>query len=53
MDSVAGRQTGDVVTAGNPNTRWFTNDMQPPIKTLSKIAEYLDVNVSELLGKSK
>lgn len=34
-------------------SRWCTNDMQPPIETLFKIAEYLDVDVRELLVKTK
>lgn len=31
-------------------SRWCTNDVQPSLKTLVKIAEVLKVNVSELLN---
>lgn len=34
-------------------SRWCTNDAQPPLETLSKIAEVLDVEISELLQKTK
>ena len=31
-------------------SRWCTNDVQPPLKTLVKIAEVLKVSVTELLN---
>jgi len=31
-------------------SRWCTNDVQPPLKTLVKIAEVLKVDVTELLN---
>jgi putative transcriptional regulator len=31
-------------------SRWCTNDVQPPLTTLVKIAEVLEVNVTELLN---
>lgn len=34
-------------------SRWCTNDAQPPLETLSRIAEVLDIEISELLQKSK
>ena len=34
-------------------SRWCTNDMQPPIETLFKVANFLDVDVRELLITSK
>lgn len=34
-------------------SRWCTNAMQPSIETLYEIAEYLDVEVSELLVPRK
>ncbi|MFC0774279.1 helix-turn-helix domain-containing protein [Terrimonas alba] len=39
----------------NPNTvsKWCTNQMQPTVETLFAIARELDVDVRELLVKSK
>lgn len=34
-------------------SRWCTNDMQPSLETLVKIAEVLDVDISELLVQTK
>jgi len=34
-------------------SKWCTNDVQPPIETLFKIAEVLDVDSRELLVSSK
>jgi len=34
-------------------SRWCTNDVQPPLKTLVKIAEVLKVDVTELLNNKK
>jgi putative transcriptional regulator len=34
-------------------SRWCTNDMQPSIEVLFAIAKYLDVDVRELLVKTK
>ena len=34
-------------------SRWCTNDVQPPLKTLVKIAEVLKVSVTELLNDKK
>ena len=34
-------------------SRWCTNDAQPPLETLSRIAEVLDVEIFELLQKTK
>jgi len=34
-------------------SRWCTNDMQPSIETLFEIAKVLDVEVRELLVKTK
>jgi transcriptional regulator with XRE-family HTH domain len=31
-------------------SRWCTNDVQPPLKTLVKIAEVLKVDITELLN---
>jgi putative transcriptional regulator len=33
-------------------SRWCTNDVQPSLKTLTKIAELLNINVSELLNQT-
>lgn len=33
-------------------SRWCTNDAQPPLETLSKIADVLDVEITDLLQKS-
>ena len=41
----------------NKNTatvsRWCTNEMQPSLETLVRIAELLDVNVRELIVSTK
>ena len=34
-------------------SRWCTNDMQPSIDTLYEIAKVLDVDIRELLVKTK
>jgi putative transcriptional regulator len=34
-------------------SRWCTNDSQPSIETLSEIAEYLEVDIRELLVSTK
>jgi len=34
-------------------SRWCTNDVQPPLKTLVKIAEVLKVDVTELLNNKQ
>ncbi len=34
-------------------SRWCTNDMQPSLETLVEIALALDVDISELLAKTK
>ncbi len=34
-------------------SRWCTNDMQPSLETLAEIAEVLDVDIRELLVKTK
>ena len=34
-------------------SRWCTNDSQPSIETLSEIAEYLEVDIRELLVPTK
>jgi putative transcriptional regulator len=34
-------------------SRWCTNDMQPSIETLFDVAKILDVDVRELLVKTK
>lgn len=34
-------------------SRWCTNDVQPPIETLYKIAKYVDVDIRELLVPTK
>ncbi|KAA0993941.1 helix-turn-helix transcriptional regulator [Dyadobacter sp. UC 10] len=34
-------------------SKWCTNDVQPPIETLFKIADVLEVDVRELLVSSK
>jgi putative transcriptional regulator len=34
-------------------SRWCTNDMQPSIETLFEVAKILDVDVRELLVKTK
>lgn len=39
----------------NPTTvsRWCTNDNQPSLETLFQIAQLLDVDIRELLNKTK
>jgi len=34
-------------------SRWCTNNMQPPVDTLSEIASYLNVDIRELLSSTK
>ena len=34
-------------------SRWCTNDMQPSLETLHEIAQVLDVDIRELLVKTK
>lgn len=34
-------------------SRWCTNDMQPSLETLVEIAKVLDVDIRELLVKTK
>jgi len=34
-------------------SKWCTNDVQPPIETLFKIADVLEVDVRELLVSSR
>ncbi|MAE84399.1 MAG: transcriptional regulator [Flammeovirgaceae bacterium] len=34
-------------------SRWCTNDIQPPLEKLLKIARLLDVDIKELLVSSK
>ena len=34
-------------------SRWCTNNTQPPVDTLSQIAELLDVDIRELLSSTK
>lgn len=34
-------------------SRWCTNDVQPPLTTLVKIAEVLKVDVTELINNKK
>lgn len=34
-------------------SRWCTNDMQPSVETLYQIAKLLDVDIRELLVKTK
>ncbi len=34
-------------------SRWCTNDMQPSLETLLRIAEALDIDIRELLVKTK
>lgn len=33
--------------------RWCTNNMQPPVDTLSEIAKHLNVDTRELLSSTK
>ncbi len=34
-------------------SRWCTNDMQPSLESLSRIAEALDVDIRDLIVKTK
>ena len=34
-------------------SRWCTNEVQPPLETLTKVAALLDVDIRELLNKTK
>jgi len=34
-------------------SRWCTNNMQPPVDTLSEIAKHLNVDIRELLSSTK
>jgi putative transcriptional regulator len=34
-------------------SRWCTNNMQPPVDTLSEIAGHLNVDIRELLSSTK
>lgn len=34
-------------------SRWCTNAVQPPLKTLAKIAKWLDVDIRDLLVSTK
>ncbi len=34
-------------------SRWCTNNTQPPVDTLSQIAELLDVDIRDLLSSTK
>ncbi|MCB0597505.1 MAG: helix-turn-helix transcriptional regulator [Lewinellaceae bacterium] len=34
-------------------SRWCTNDMQPPVEVLFRIAELLEVDVCDLLVRNK
>lgn len=34
-------------------SRWCTNNMQPPVDTLSEIARHLNVDIRELLSSTK
>lgn len=34
-------------------SRWCTNDVQPSLETLYKIAEFLEINVCDLLVANK
>lgn len=34
-------------------SRWCTNNMQPPVNTLSEIAKHLNVDIRELLSSTK
>lgn len=51
------RSNADLARALRKNqatiSRWCTNDAQPGLETLFEIAEYLDVEVSELIQKRK
>lgn len=46
---LADKMQKDVATV----SRWCTNKVQPSIETLAIIAEVLDVNIQELLTKTK
>lgn len=34
-------------------SKWCTNSSQPDLQTLTKVAQLLDVNISELLNKTE
>lgn len=34
-------------------SRWCTNDVQPPVETLYRIAKFLDVDIRQLLNATK
>jgi len=34
-------------------SRWCTNNMQPPVDTLSEIAKHLNVDIRDLLSSTK
>jgi putative transcriptional regulator len=47
---VTNKELAEALDKGlNTVSRWCTNEAQPSIQTFYEIAEYLDVNVSELL----
>jgi len=51
------KSNADLAKALNKNqatiSRWCTNDAQPGLETLFEIAEFLDIEVSELIQKRK
>ena len=51
------KTNADLAKALNKNqatiSRWCTNDAQPGLETLFEIAEYLDIEVSDLIQKRK
>jgi len=51
------KNNADLARALNKNqatiSRWCTNDAQPGLETLFEIAEYLDIEVSDLIQKRK
>lgn len=34
-------------------SKWYTNSSQPDLQTLTKVAQLLDVDISELLNKTE
>jgi putative transcriptional regulator len=44
---------GELSKAETTVSRWCTNDMQPSLETLYEIAKVLDVDIRELLVKTK
>jgi putative transcriptional regulator len=51
---VTSKELAEALDKGvNTVSKWCTNDAQPSIETFYEIAEYLDVNVSELLVEYK